>query len=119
MTLQQVFIANLKKFRKERGISQMILAELCGTSANYIGQIEMGRRLPSFEKIEEIAAALNVEPYRLLLRESGDTAQSGEKEPSAKDFLKGFPPKVKKEVISHLLAAISNDISASFNSKNY
>ena len=49
MTLQQIFIANLKKFRKERGFSQMVLSEKCDTTSNYIGQIEMGRRIPSFE----------------------------------------------------------------------
>jgi len=47
MTLQQIFIANLKKFRKEQGLSQMGLSGMCDTTSNYIGQIEMGRRIPS------------------------------------------------------------------------
>jgi transcriptional regulator with XRE-family HTH domain len=60
MTIQQIFIANLKKIRKDRGFSQMTLSEKCDTTSNYIGQIEMGRRIPSFEKIEKIAAALEI-----------------------------------------------------------
>jgi transcriptional regulator with XRE-family HTH domain len=32
MGLKDVFIKNLKKYRKEKKVSQMALAELCGTS---------------------------------------------------------------------------------------
>jgi transcriptional regulator with XRE-family HTH domain len=63
MGLQQIFIENLKKFRNERGLSQMRLAELCGTSTGYIGEIEIGRKFPSVEMVERIANALKVEPY--------------------------------------------------------
>jgi transcriptional regulator with XRE-family HTH domain len=63
MTLKQIFIRNLKEFRKKEGISQMKLAEYCGTSASYIGEIEIGRKFPSMEMIEKIAKILRIEPY--------------------------------------------------------
>jgi transcriptional regulator with XRE-family HTH domain len=63
MTLKQIFIRNLKEFRKKEGISQMKLAEYCGTSASYIGEIEIGRKFPSTEMIEKIARILRIEPY--------------------------------------------------------
>jgi transcriptional regulator with XRE-family HTH domain len=63
MTLKQIFIQNLKEFRKKEGISQMKLAEYCGTSASYIGEIEIGRKFPSTEMIEKIAKILRIEPY--------------------------------------------------------
>jgi transcriptional regulator with XRE-family HTH domain len=60
MTLQEIFILNLRKFRKKRRVSQMTLAAMCDTSGNYISEIEMGRRIPSFEKIEKMASALQI-----------------------------------------------------------
>jgi transcriptional regulator with XRE-family HTH domain len=117
MTLQQIFIGNLKKFRKKRGVSQMILANLCETSGNYIGEIEMGRRIPSFEKIEKIASALQISAYQLFLQEiPGDQA---EKEQKTKDFLETLPLSIKKEITSNLSLALHNAIDKSFDPKNY
>ena len=117
MTLQQVFIANLKKFRKEQGISQMTLSEMCDTTSNYIGQIEMGRRIPSFEKIEKIAKALKIPPGRLFVDESAE--EKGEEKLGAKEYLQKMPASVKKELISRLLASIKADIAASLDSRKY
>jgi transcriptional regulator with XRE-family HTH domain len=67
MDLKKIFIRNLKKFRNRRGISQMKLAELCGTATNYIGEIEIGRRFPSLKLIEKIGQVLEIEPYRFFI----------------------------------------------------
>ena len=117
MTLQQVFIANLKKIRKERGFSQMTLSEKCDTTSNYIGQIEMGRRIPSFEKIEKIAAALEIPSYKLFAYETVEKAP--DKTLKTREYLQKIPQNIKKEIISRLLTAINNDVKASFDSKNY
>jgi transcriptional regulator with XRE-family HTH domain len=117
MTLQEIFIMNLKKFRKKKGISQMTLAELTDTSGNYIGQIEMGRRIPSFEKIERIASALRIASYQLFIEEMDEN--STETEPNTKDFLLEFPRAIKEEITSHLISAIHKGIAESFNAKNY
>ena len=66
MTLKQIFIKNLKEFRKKEGFSQMKLAEYCNTSPSYIGEIEIGRKFPSTEMIEKIASVLRIEPYHLF-----------------------------------------------------
>jgi transcriptional regulator with XRE-family HTH domain len=73
MDLKQVFIRNLRKFRKNKEFSQMKLAELCNTAPSYIGEIEIGRRFPSLKLIEKIGAVLEVEPYRFFIDESGET----------------------------------------------
>jgi transcriptional regulator with XRE-family HTH domain len=121
MTLQQTFIRNLKKFRKERKISQMALAELCGTSGNYIGEIEMGRRIPSFEKIEQIASALRVSSHELFVQESiNDLTETGkEKKQSVKDFLEEIPPHIKEKIISAFLIKARKDLAESLDVKNY
>jgi transcriptional regulator with XRE-family HTH domain len=117
MTLQETFILNLKKFRKKRGISQMTLGDLSDTTGNYIGQIEAGRRIPSFEKIEQIAAALRIASYQLFIEETDE--DTAEKEPTTREFLLEFPRSVREEMKSHLLSALHKGIDESFNAKYY
>jgi len=50
----------------------MALAEKCGTSTAYIGQIEIGNRFPSLDMVEKIADALQIKPFLLFLEESND-----------------------------------------------
>ena len=69
MTLQDVFTVNLRKYRKQAAFTQEKLAELCDTDPRYIGQLETGRRCPSFAYIEKIAAALSIAPYQLFYDE--------------------------------------------------
>jgi len=113
MTIQQVFIANLKKYRKIKGFSQMTLAGLCDMNGNYIGQIEMGRRIPSFEKIEKIAAALEIPYHELFVT---DTIEKRiEQKIRTDDYLKKMPAHVKRELISRLTTALKKDIGTSLN----
>jgi transcriptional regulator with XRE-family HTH domain len=74
MQLRDVFVENLRKYRRERGISQATLAEKCGTSTSYIGQIEIGNRFPSLELIEKLARTLQIRPHLLFFIESDNDA---------------------------------------------
>jgi transcriptional regulator with XRE-family HTH domain len=100
-----------------KGMSQMQLAEKCNTSANYISEIEMGRRIPSFEKIEKIAEALKIPPSQLFLDENA--AEKGEKKPDIKDYLQEMPASVKKELYSRFLALMKSDITALLDPTKY
>ena len=66
MSLIHVFATNVRKYRKEKGLSQEALADLAGLHRTYISAIERERRNISIDNIENIAAALDVEPYMLL-----------------------------------------------------
>ena len=66
MTFQELFITNLKDFRKSRKISQAKLAEICESSQAYIAEIEVGKKFPSPDMIEKIAASLGIESYCLF-----------------------------------------------------
>ena len=70
MELSRLFVQNLKKWRKEKGFSQKVLAERCEAAHSYIRQIESGKGRPSFIFIEKLAHALNIEPYQLLYDET-------------------------------------------------
>jgi len=66
MTFQELFITNLKDFRKSYKISQAKLAEMCESSQAYIAEIEVGKKFPSPDMIEKIASAFNIESYCLF-----------------------------------------------------
>ena len=70
MDLRAVFLNNLKRYRKDNKLSQMALAEKCGTSASYIGEIEIGKKFPSVEMVQKFADALNIKPYKLFMEEN-------------------------------------------------
>jgi transcriptional regulator with XRE-family HTH domain len=64
--LQELFMRNLKLYRKRRDLSQEKLAEACGISINHLASIEMGRRFPSPDTFQAIADALEITPSILL-----------------------------------------------------
>jgi transcriptional regulator with XRE-family HTH domain len=74
MDLNQLFVHNVKKWRKERGFSQKTLAERCNAAHSYIRQIESGSGHPSFAFIGKLADALSIEAYQLFYDET--TARS-------------------------------------------
>jgi transcriptional regulator with XRE-family HTH domain len=62
MDLEKLVIDNIKRIRKERGMSQEKLAEACDTATSYIGLMEIYRNVPKLSTIERIARALEVDP---------------------------------------------------------
>lgn len=72
MTLKQIFIRNMIEFRKKEGLSQMKLAECCNTSPTYIGEIEVGKKFPSMDMIERIAAILRIKPFHFFIDRTED-----------------------------------------------
>ena len=67
MTLKQIFVQNMREFRKKEGISQMKLAEHLNASPTYIGEIEVGKKFPSIDMIEKIASILKIKPYHFFI----------------------------------------------------
>ncbi len=57
---------NLKKFRKELGLSQEEFAFKAELHRTYISGIERGARNPTILVIDRLASALDVSPARLL-----------------------------------------------------
>lgn len=51
---------NLKRIRKEKGITQEKLEELSGLDRGYISGVERGVRNPSIKNIEKLAKALKI-----------------------------------------------------------
>jgi len=100
LTIQELFINNLKAYRKLRRISQTQLASLCDSSTGYIGEIESGKRFPSVNMIERIAEALEIESWNLFKNEPINLSSSGS--PSVK-----LAPTQKNEIIKMANSALS------------
>jgi transcriptional regulator with XRE-family HTH domain len=60
-----LFGSQLKKVRKSRKLSQERLGELCNFNRQYVGRIERGERVISFEFMMRIAFILQVRPAEL------------------------------------------------------
>ncbi|GHV50530.1 hypothetical protein AGMMS49579_04280 [Spirochaetia bacterium] len=102
MDVNGLFVRNMKKWRKNRGISQKTLAERCEAAHTYIRQIESGNRTPSFAFIVKLAEALNIEAYLLFYDE---TAAKG-KSPSQMEHLEA----IKSEILAQVAAGIDTVI---------
>jgi len=77
MYLERLVIDNIKRIRKEKGVSQEKLAEACNTATSYIGLMEIYRNIPKLSTIERIANALDVDPLEFF--------QDAKKIPSASE----------------------------------
>ena len=56
----------VKELRARRGLTQEQVAAAAGVSRGYLGELEQGRRRPSFEGVVRVARALEVELVELI-----------------------------------------------------
>lgn len=66
MDIQKIFATNMKRIRKEEGLTQERLAEKCNLHRTYIGGIEQARINVSLKNVGKIAKALEVNPALLF-----------------------------------------------------
>jgi transcriptional regulator with XRE-family HTH domain len=83
MRLERLVIDNIKRIRKERGISQERLADACNTATSYIGLMEIYRNVPKLSTIERIAEALGIDPL-LLFRDPDRSPRENDMELQSK-----------------------------------
>jgi transcriptional regulator with XRE-family HTH domain len=72
MDLRDVFAANLRRLRHEKGLSQDDLAYEAEVSRSYLSQLEKGAFYASLKIIGRLAEALGVEPAELLKLPAGN-----------------------------------------------
>ncbi len=71
---QALFAANVRRVRREQGLTQEKLAEAADLHPNYVSSVERGERNISIRNIERIAHALGVSMASLLTPPDDATA---------------------------------------------
>jgi transcriptional regulator with XRE-family HTH domain len=66
MTLRRTLARNLKRLRRERGLSQEELADRAGLNRNYVGMIERQENAATVDTLEALAEALGIKAVQLL-----------------------------------------------------
>ena len=66
MTLQELFVKNLKYYRKQKKLTQNELTLAIDMGYNYINGVEQQKYFPQPDVIEKIAAALEIKPVCLF-----------------------------------------------------
>ena len=64
MKLRRVVARNLRRMRRERGLSQEELADRAHLNRNYVGMIERAENAPTVDALEQLSTALNVTLFR-------------------------------------------------------
>ena len=68
MDIREDFARNLRKFRRQKGLSQEALAHDAGVDRTYISALERCVYSASITMVEKLATVLGVEPADLLQR---------------------------------------------------
>lgn len=63
---QYTFPTNLRRIRKERGLSQTVLAEMVGISQTSISYYEKSVEYPTLDRVYDLAKVLGVEVEELI-----------------------------------------------------
>lgn len=108
--LRDIFIRNLKFYRKRQGISQEKLSYAIGMSMNYINQLENKNSFPPPEIIDKIAAVLNIRAVQLF-----DENESPENKVAADRS--GFIQELTDQIHSRLKKDIQKAISETIQEK--
>lgn len=75
MDIRERVGANLRRIRRERGLSQEALAFECGLHRTYVSGVERGIRNPTVVVLDKIATTLDV-PAAALLAEVSDSEET-------------------------------------------
>ena len=94
--LRQLLAFNIKHNRLRLGFSQAKLAERAESSTQYIAMIELGRKFPSPEMIDRLAAAMEIDNLDLF---------------TAPPFQKESLKKIHETVLSDLEKRISRSVN--------
>ncbi|MBR4322297.1 helix-turn-helix transcriptional regulator [Treponema sp.] len=107
MKLKELFINNLKFYRKEKRMTQNELTLAIDKSYNYINSVEQGKMMPSFDVIEQICEVLQIKPVQLFDEQaSPENIKAFNKE----DYINGISEKLFDKLKTLISYEIRNTI---------
>lgn len=116
MGVRDTLAKNIRARRKELGISQEKLAELCGMHRTYIGAIEQERVNVSIDNVEQIAIAMGVSTSSLFV-EKPNLSSTKKENNELNHPLRGHEPTFElleiegNEVNTHSINAKDSDLA--------
>ena len=102
--LQKRFGRYLREARRSRGLTQAQLADKVDRSLDMIGRLERGELAPSFETIERLCSALNLQPAELFGAQSALTMPQSQRLTEALALLEQMPAEKLKQALNVLRA---------------
>ena len=108
-SLRDVFIRNLKFYRKQQKLSQEKLSYAIDMSMNYINQLENKNSFPPPELIEKIASVLKIKPLQLFDENSSpENIISDNREQFITDVTEQLHKEIKSDLYDSISKAIHN-----------
>jgi transcriptional regulator with XRE-family HTH domain len=65
-SIREILANNIKEHRRKCGFSQEKLAEKAGISTPFLAMIEVSRKFPTPNVLDQLAGALNIKTYQLF-----------------------------------------------------
>jgi len=70
MKLREIVASNMRRLRREKGLSQEELADRAGLNRNYPGLLEREQYAATVDVLEKLATALEVDPAEFFRQNS-------------------------------------------------
>lgn len=87
---------NLRRYRKEQGLTQEALAEMCKVSRQSLNSYERGKKIPNGRRLHTIADALDI-PLITLLAKAG-----------TERYLHNGPKDIEPNILAHILQLVED-----------
>jgi transcriptional regulator with XRE-family HTH domain len=105
-SIREILANNIKEHRRKCGFSQEKLAEKAGISTPFLAMIEVSRKFPTPNVLDQLAGALNIKTYQLFAMP-----------PSPDDVMEQLYQKVAKNIDQVVAEAVEKAVSAQFKGK--
>ncbi len=97
MEIEDIVAANIKIFRERKGLTQEKLSEKCGSSKNYISQLEQKNRFPSSKMLKKLSESLEIEIFEFFIDQNSKEVMKKRKR-VIEGLLKSFEKEIYKSI---------------------
>lgn len=109
--LRDIFIRNLKFYRKKSGLSQEKLSYAINMSMNYINQLENKNSFPPPEIIDKISEVLKIQPAKLFDEtQSPSNIIANDRTAFANELAANIQERLKSDIQKAISTAIAENV---------
>lgn len=108
-SIRSIVAQNVRKYRRQVGLTQEKLAELADISNTYIANIECGKTWISDKTLEKISAALRTDAYLFFIAPLPDDGSDSEKPAALHEEFKKID-EAKEQLCSYIQHFFNNEV---------